>query len=84
METSGQLYASAVLFAVLPEQEAGWAPEPVCTWWRREKSLTLLKRTNPVVQPAVSHCSDARTQFISRILTAKGQFIIQFARCRSV
>jgi hypothetical protein len=26
---------------VLVEQEAGWAPESVCTWRRREKPLSL-------------------------------------------
>jgi hypothetical protein len=36
------------------EQEAGWAPEPVWTLWRREQSCIAWNRT-PVVQP-VARC----------------------------
>jgi len=41
MNVSGQIYAPAALFSVnepsVPvEQEAGWAPQPVWTLWRRE------------------------------------------------
>jgi len=36
------LHAPAALPPVPIGQEAGWAPEPVWTLWRREKPLTLL------------------------------------------
>jgi len=43
MNVSGQLHAVAVLlsekaFSVPNEEEAGWAPEQVWTFWRRDKS----------------------------------------------
>jgi hypothetical protein len=43
MEVSGQLHVPAALPlgkepTVPTGQEAGWAPEPVWTLWRREKS----------------------------------------------
>jgi len=36
MQVSGQLHAPTGLSAVRTEQEAGWAPEPIWTRWRRE------------------------------------------------
>jgi hypothetical protein len=42
------------------EEEAGWAPEPVCTTCRRESSW-LYRDSNsdpPVVQPVTSHYTD--------------------------
>jgi len=37
MDVSGQLHAPAALHPVTTGQEARWVPEPVWTWWRREK-----------------------------------------------
>jgi hypothetical protein len=58
MDVSGQLHAPAALppGKVHPPpigQEAGWAPEPVWTLWRREKSYTC-QEWNPAFQP-VAH-----------------------------
>jgi hypothetical protein len=36
----------------VPIGEAGWAPEPVWTLWRKEKSLTPLGNQTVAVQPA--------------------------------
>jgi hypothetical protein len=41
-------------------QEAGWAPEPVCTQWLEEKSFRLCWGSNldrPVVQSVARHCT---------------------------
>jgi hypothetical protein len=56
MEVSGQLQSPA---AVLPGkahpvpiiEEAGWAPAPVFTLWRREKFLPLAGNRISAVQP---------------------------------
>lgn len=37
MKVSGQLQSLATFSPLLTEQEAGWAPESVCTFWRSEK-----------------------------------------------
>jgi hypothetical protein len=49
MEVSGQLHASAALSSgnespVPIAQESGWAPESVCTLWRREEKRREEKR----------------------------------------
>jgi hypothetical protein len=45
MEVSGHLHALADLLPwkelPVPIEETGWAPQPVWTLWRREKSLSL-------------------------------------------
>jgi hypothetical protein len=43
MEMRGPLQAPAALSLVRIGWEGGWFPEPVCTLWRREKFLTLLR-----------------------------------------
>jgi hypothetical protein len=50
VEVSGQLDAPAALSI---GQEAGWAPEPVCTRWKREKIpiIALAGYWTPTVQP---------------------------------
>jgi hypothetical protein len=66
MEVSGQLHAQATLFPVKEPpvpigQEAGWAPEPVWTRWRREKFPHPRRESNPVtpiVQPLASRYTD--------------------------
>jgi hypothetical protein len=62
VEVSGQLHAPAALSTwqkppVLIRQEAGWAPQPIWTLWRREKSCTAEKRTQ-VIQPVARRCTD--------------------------
>ena len=44
---SGQPHAPAPLPSVPIQQEAGWAPGPVWTFWRREKSHTLARIRTP-------------------------------------
>ena len=44
MEVSGQPHAPVTLtmdkeHPILLEEECGWAPEPVWTFWRRDQSL---------------------------------------------
>jgi hypothetical protein len=39
IQESGQLYAPDSLPSVPTVQKVGWAPEPVWTLWRKEKSL---------------------------------------------
>jgi hypothetical protein len=48
-------------------QEAGWAPEPVCTQRLEEKSFRLCRGSNldrPVVQPVARHYTDWATRLI--------------------
>jgi len=51
-----------------PEQEAGWAPEPVCMLWRGEKSLTptrnltTMRVSNLLELIAVSHGQEHTVQ----------------------
>jgi hypothetical protein len=51
MEVSGQLHAPAALFPgrtpVSIAKEAGWAPQPVWTFRRREISLVLVRNPTP-------------------------------------
>jgi len=52
MEVSGQLHAPAGLPPgreplVLIVKEAGWAPEPVWTWWWGEKFLVPTRAQSP-------------------------------------
>jgi hypothetical protein len=47
MEVSGQLHAPATLLqgkeSLIPiGQGTGWSPEPVWTWWRRERKSQVL------------------------------------------
>lgn len=42
MEMSAQFHDLASLCPVSIGQEAKWTPEQVLTWWKREKSLSLL------------------------------------------
>jgi hypothetical protein len=65
MELSGQLHASAALlqakeFPLPIGQEAGWAPEPVWTMWRKEKSCPYRdsKSDTSAVQPVASRYTD--------------------------
>jgi hypothetical protein len=65
MDVSGQLHAPVALppgkeSPVPIGYEAGWAPEPVCTTWRRENSLTYRgSNSDPsVVQPVASRYTD--------------------------
>jgi hypothetical protein len=56
LEVRGQLHASAALSPKkkLPETivyEAEWAPEPIWTLWRRQKSLASAGIRAPVVKP---------------------------------
>jgi hypothetical protein len=58
MEVSGQLHAPAALppgkwHPVHISHEAGWAPEPVCTLLRREKSYPAVNRTRAVQPVAI-------------------------------
>jgi hypothetical protein len=41
MKMIGQLNASAALTAIALKEEAEFTPQPVRTFWRREKSLFL-------------------------------------------
>jgi hypothetical protein len=51
-------HAPANLIPVNPpvctEQEAGWVPQPVWTFGRREKSLTTVENRTAICQPAVA------------------------------
>jgi hypothetical protein len=51
MEVSGKLHTPAVLHtaktAVLIEQEAGWAPEAIWTFWITEMSVAPLQGFEP-------------------------------------
>jgi hypothetical protein len=60
MEVSGELDAPAALppGEEPTGQEAGWAPEPVWTLWRRETSLVLAGTKTPVVQPVARPYTD--------------------------
>jgi hypothetical protein len=54
MEVSGKLHALAALHlgkepSVDIEEQTWWAPEPVLTLWRREKSLTLVGNRTPAI-----------------------------------
>ena len=44
MKVSGCLHASAVLLPVPTEYEAGWAPEPVLTFWKTGKFLGAYRK----------------------------------------
>jgi len=41
MEMSGNLHTPAVSLPVTIVQEAGWVPDLLWTWWRREKIPSL-------------------------------------------
>jgi hypothetical protein len=56
MEVSGQFHARAALPPVPIGQDAGWAPEPVWTLWRREKSLA--PAGNRAVYPVARRYTD--------------------------
>jgi hypothetical protein len=56
MEVSRQLHTPATLppgkeHPVPIAQEAGWAPDPVWTLWRRENFPTPVGNRTPIVQP---------------------------------
>jgi len=58
MEESGQIYATVASLpgkepTVSIAQEAGWAPEPVCTRWRGEKNTCPFRESNSA-RPACS------------------------------
>jgi hypothetical protein len=51
LEVSGQLQVPAALPPVSIGLDAGWAPDSVCTLWRREKALVRNKTRPPSPQP---------------------------------
>jgi hypothetical protein len=53
MEVSGQIHAPATFPPVPIGGEAGWAPEPVWTLWRRENFCTAGNRTRAVQPVAI-------------------------------
>jgi hypothetical protein len=62
-EASGQIHASAALPPgkeppLYIGYEAGWAPEPVCTLWRRKKSLAPAWNQTPTFQATARPYTD--------------------------
>jgi len=51
------LYPWKIILVII-EQEAGWIPEPLCTFWRRENLFLLPGSRLWFIWPVLSHCTD--------------------------